>query len=142
LEAPEPPFAVLFVYGPGGIGKTSLLDVFGQLAAGATLLRLDGRDLSPSPHALLAALRSAASVPEEDAPIVSPRRLVLLLDSYERLGPVDGWLRSALLPRLPPRFADGARRTRRAIRVLVGGSGLAGAAAGGVAAQSRPRREP
>jgi hypothetical protein len=103
LESAEPSFAVLFAYGPGGVGKSSLLDVFAGLAAEAraTVVRFDGRDLSPSPQALLAALRSRASVPEGGLPITSPSRLVLLFDSYERLGAVDDWLRAALLPRLP-----------------------------------------
>jgi ABC-type transport system involved in cytochrome c biogenesis ATPase subunit len=51
LESPEPPFSLLHVHGPAGIGKTSLLDVFAGLAAdaGAIVVRLDGRDLVPSP---------------------------------------------------------------------------------------------
>jgi len=58
IDAPEAPFSVLHVHGPGGIGKTSLLDVFGEIAvtAGATVARVDGRDLTPSPVAVLGAL--------------------------------------------------------------------------------------
>ncbi|MFW6092079.1 MAG: ATP-binding protein, partial [Actinomycetota bacterium] len=61
LDSAEPPYSVLFVHGPGGIGKTSLLDVVSGLAAGAgaRVVRLDGRELSPTPSAVLDALAGA-----------------------------------------------------------------------------------
>jgi hypothetical protein len=103
LAAAEAPFAVLYLHGPGGIGKTGLLDVFAALAedAGARVIRLNGRDLIPSPSSLLATLGSSVHVPNGDARISSSERLVVLVDSYERLAPVDDWLRTRLLPRFP-----------------------------------------
>jgi hypothetical protein len=106
LHSPEPPFVMLFIHGPPGIGKTSLLNVCAGLAAdaGARAVRLDGRHLVPSPSAVLGALGEALEVPEGEGPIVVPDdggRLVLLLDTYERLAPLDDWLRTQLLPRLP-----------------------------------------
>jgi energy-coupling factor transporter ATP-binding protein EcfA2 len=106
LDSAEPSFSLLYVHGPAGIGKTSLLDVFAGLAAhaGASVVRLDGRDLSPSPPAVLEALRGVLPVPDgEDASGEPPDadRLVVLIDTYERLGPLDDWLRTRLLPRLP-----------------------------------------
>jgi hypothetical protein len=106
LDSAEPPFSLLHVYGPAGIGKTSLLDAFAGLAAevGASVVRLDGRDLLPSPPVVLEALRGALHVPDGEAAIVGPSetgRVVVLLDTYERLGPLDDWLRTRLLPRLP-----------------------------------------
>lgn len=87
----EPPFAVLHVHGPGGIGKSALLRMYGDLAraAGATVVRVDGRD-TPDPHAI----RDAALTPVDG-------RVVLLVDAYELLGPLDGWVREALVPALP-----------------------------------------
>ncbi|MGD9991473.1 ATP-binding protein [Pseudonocardia sp.] len=87
----EPPFAVLHVHGPGGIGKSALLRMYGDLAraAGATVVRVDGRD-TPDPHAI----RDAALTPADG-------RLVLLVDAYELLGPLDGWVREELVPALP-----------------------------------------
>jgi MoxR-like ATPase len=66
----EPPFSLLHIHGPAGIGKTSLLDVLAGLAAdaGASVVRLDGRDLVPSPPAVLEALREVLEVPEGMAP--------------------------------------------------------------------------
>jgi hypothetical protein len=106
LESPEPPFSLLHVHGPAGIGKTSLLDVFAGLAAdaGTSVVRLDGRDLVPSPPAVLEALRGVLQVSDGEGPIVGPSdtdRLVVLFDTYERLAPLDDWVRTRLLPRLP-----------------------------------------
>jgi hypothetical protein len=106
LDSAEPLFSALHVYGPAGIGKTRLLDVFAELAAaaGASVVRLDGRDLVPSPPAVLEALGGVLEVPEGDGAIAGPSdggRLVVLLDTYERLGPLDDWVRTGLLPRLP-----------------------------------------
>jgi hypothetical protein len=106
LAAAEPSFSMLHVHGPAGIGKTSLLDAFAELAtdAGATVVRLDGRDLVPSPPAVLEALRGMLHVPDGEGAIVGPSdsdRLVVLVDTYERLAPLDDWVRTRLLPRLP-----------------------------------------
>lgn len=104
LESAELPFSVLHIHGPGGIGKSRLLDAFAELAVdtGATVVRLDGRDLTPSPPAVLAALGDAFDVPPGDGPIGGPNgAVVILVDTYERLGSLDDWVRTGLLPRMP-----------------------------------------
>jgi replication-associated recombination protein RarA len=106
LDSADPLFSMLHVHGPAGIGKTRLLDVFAGLAAdaGASIVRVDGRDLVPSPPAVLEALRGVLQVPDGEGAIVGPSdsgRLVVLFDTYERLGPLDDWVRTTLLPRLP-----------------------------------------
>ena len=106
LESPESSLVLLHIYGPPGIGKTTLLDVFAGLAAeaGATVVRLDGRELLPSPQAVLEALGEVLDVPSGEGAITGPSdggRLVVLWDSYERLGRLDDWVRTRLLPRLP-----------------------------------------
>jgi len=107
LDSPEPPFAVLHIHGPAGIGKTTLLDVCAELAAeaGTTVIRIDGHDLVPTPRALLDALGEVLEITDDGGrPIVGPPdgdRLVILLDTYERLAPLDDWVRTRLLPRLP-----------------------------------------
>lgn len=104
LKADEPPFSVLYLHGPGGIGKSALIDVLSDHAdrTGAHVVRLDGRDLPLSVEAILDALGRSLDVPDGERPIASRTgRIVLLIDSYERLTPLDDWLRSRLMPRLP-----------------------------------------
>jgi hypothetical protein len=106
LEAPEPPFTVFHVHGPGGVGKTALLQAFAEAAVGAgrVAVALDGRELEPSPSGFLAALGLALGVPGHDDPLAAlpnDRPVVLLLDTYEMAAPLDDWLRERFLPALP-----------------------------------------
>ena len=86
---------VLFVHGPGGIGKTTLLlEMRTQArAAGRAVTLLDGREIDPSPHGLTEALGGAGT----------GAGAVLLIDGYEQLAPIDGWLRREVIPALPAR---------------------------------------
>jgi hypothetical protein len=95
--------AVLYLHGPGGIGKTSLLDAFTELATehGAAVVRLDAREFAATPGAVLDAMRGVVEVPDDGPIITTSDPLVLLIDSYERLMPVDDWIREGLVPRLP-----------------------------------------
>ncbi|WP_406047274.1 AAA family ATPase [Kribbella sp. NBC_00889] len=99
-------FTVLFVHGPGGIGKTALLGALAEAAeeAGATAVRLDARTVEPSPPAFYAALGAALGLPERAAPLESlaaHSRPILFIDTYEQLVPLDNWLREEFLPELP-----------------------------------------
>jgi hypothetical protein len=89
--------AAVFVHGPAGIGKTALLREATERATAAgdfALIWIDGRDIAPAPDQLEDAL---------GAPPTEGRRLVVL-DSFEHVEALGGYLRRVLLPALP----DGA----------------------------------
>jgi hypothetical protein len=98
IAASEPPFSVLWIQGPGGVGKTSLLSALAEAAEarGRTPVRLDLRTIEPSPPAFLAELERVAGGALEHW-----ERPVLLLDTFEAASALEGWLREAFLPGLP-----------------------------------------
>jgi NADPH-dependent ferric siderophore reductase len=85
---------LVFVHGPGGIGKSTLLRALARRAGRRRyeVVFLDGRDLDPVPDALEDALEPAFAA---DKPL-------LLLDTWERMAAVGTALRTRLLPALPP----------------------------------------
>ena len=107
LQAEILPFYILHIFGPGGVGKTTLLQEFALLSErhGARPIYLDARHIDLSPDAFLSSLGNAlgkhngTSIP--DLLDASPQRTVILIDTYEALTPLDGWLRTNFLPQLP-----------------------------------------
>jgi len=107
LRAEHLPFFVLHVFGPGGVGKTTLLQEF-ILASerhGAYATYLDVRHVEPAPEPFMQSLRFAlnlapdASIPQRFS--TNGKKRVILLDTYETLLPLDDWLRTSFLPQLP-----------------------------------------
>ena len=107
LVSDEPPFFVLFVYGPGGVGKSSLLGQYARLCGEhqANAYTVDARNIEAFPEAFLAALALAMGLRPDESPveamIARGGRHVILIDTYELLAPLDGWLRDVFLPELP-----------------------------------------
>lgn len=107
LDAVELPFQVLFIHGPGGVGKTTLLNEFARLC-GATEARpyyLDARNFESTPESFLAALRAALNLPDDKSVLHTlaeqPYLHIFLIDTTETLLPIDTWLRDVCLPQLP-----------------------------------------
>ena len=80
------PFYVLHIFGPGGVGKTTLLQEFALLSArhGARAIYLDARNIDLSPDVFIDSLyallggRNGESIP--DLLDASPQRTVILID--------------------------------------------------------------
>jgi DNA-binding CsgD family transcriptional regulator len=105
LLAPDGPAAV-FVHGPGGIGKTTL--VTGTLAAlPLNWVSLDGRRMEPTVLGALAELGAAVGEPAPPSVAAAAEQIaeagvdVLVIDSFERLNLLDGWIRNELTYALP-----------------------------------------
>ena len=94
LAADALPFHVAHVYGPGGVGKTTLLHAFERLAgaAGVPAAMLDMRDLEATTEGLARAIDAAFAAAPDGA------RRLLLLDTFEAAQHLDGWLRRVFLP--------------------------------------------
>lgn len=106
VQTAEPPFAVLYVYGPGGIGKTTLLHEYARRAVTGEkiVVQVDGRNIDPTPTGFLFALSQWLELEDVSlAHVIAnwPSTGVLLIDRYEILTALDGWLRETFLPQLP-----------------------------------------
>jgi hypothetical protein len=97
----DPPASVVHICGPGGIGKSALLRAAARHARtiGWEVLSIDGRELGPASGVLEALIKNAPR-PRRGARGGGP---LVLLDSYERMTALDGYLRRDLLPILPDR---------------------------------------
>ncbi|MCG6494265.1 ATP-binding protein [Kitasatospora sp. A2-31] len=87
---PQAPFA-FYVFGPGGIGKSTLLRRLADdaRAAGRLPLELDGRFVSRDP----------ADFERTAAPLLDVPGTVLLVDSFEHCQWLESWLWQRFLPR-------------------------------------------
>ncbi|WOB10212.1 AAA family ATPase [Piscinibacter gummiphilus] len=110
LAAETPSVQVFLVHGPGGIGKTGLLERARLLAAshGIDSVRIDARDVEASVPGLARALAGAFAAPDHDGDLAatlaacgnSPPRLIVI-DTFERVAHLVGWLRESFLAELP-----------------------------------------
>ena len=105
LRENQTSFAVLWLYGPGGVGKTSLLHEYAHVAreADVTLVTVDARHLTPTPQNFLTALNLLLNIDLANSPfeaLAAAARSVILIDTYELLAPLDVWLRETFVPQL------------------------------------------
>jgi hypothetical protein len=92
LDRSEP--AIVWIFAPGGTGKSTLLREMGELARTekTCTVEIDLSSTEASPTAILGEL---------EPHLTGAERVVLLIDSYERGMAIDGWVRETLLPVLP-----------------------------------------
>jgi hypothetical protein len=109
LRAPAFDLVLLYIYGAGGEGKTTLLKHYGEICTehGVRTLSLDAREVDAHPAAFLDAVKNSlgkAIHPGQDVFEALSRletRSILFIDTYEKISPIDDWVRSDFLPRLP-----------------------------------------
>ncbi|GAA0517643.1 hypothetical protein Ade02nite_84000 [Paractinoplanes deccanensis] len=84
--------AVLYLHGPGGLGKSTLLRRFADEARDARrpVVEVNGRLIDPSPQGFTA--EAGATVPDG---------AVLVVDAFEHCQGLEDWLRESYLPTLP-----------------------------------------
>jgi hypothetical protein len=114
--------AVTFLHGIGGMGKSTLLAVLEERLRARTVrsIYLDARRIEPTPRGFWQALgaelglgapaREPTEVEAEALPgavtaalASAPGISVLIIDHYELLRLLDGWLRTDFVPELPER---------------------------------------
>ncbi len=106
ITSGELPFNILYIYGPGGVGKTALLNQFRRLCCELKIqsLYLEARNLESAPQSFLRSLSSIMGLSEYDCPISvlakRQERQVIFIDTYENITPLDEWLREEFLPQL------------------------------------------
>jgi Transcriptional regulatory protein, C terminal/AAA ATPase domain len=99
-----------FVHGPGGIGKTTLLERFrgDAMRAGIVCASIDGSAIASTPAAVaaaiaedLAVIETAATLQDICTAMTSSDCRLLLIDSFDAMEETTGWVRETLLPALP-----------------------------------------
>lgn len=103
----HPSKVLLYVFGPGGQGKTTLLKYLVEscLEKKCRHIQLNGLELEAHPGAVLMALKNALQLPEHQNPVEYmgglSEKMILFIDAYEKLNPLDDWFRVEFLPSMP-----------------------------------------
>ena len=98
--------ALLSIYGPGGIGKSTLIECLMRDARdrGVTTIKIDGRTTPASPEAIERVLLRELGLPPDGNVfdhLGRQERVALFIDTYEYLNPVDSWIHDELIASLP-----------------------------------------
>lgn len=100
------PYSVLFVSGPGGIGKTTLLHEFRYRCRkhGISAVYVDARNVEATPRGFITALDEAMHIGEGTSALEvlheAPGRQVILIDTFEQLASLERWFFTQFLPHL------------------------------------------
>ena len=112
VSAATPEYVLLYIYGPGGQGKTTLAKHLADHCQEQKInsLMVDARDIEPHPVAFMEAVRAA--LVKTPGPMGAqgdlfglleqlPGKTVLFIDTFEKIAPIDDWVRTDFLPQLP-----------------------------------------
>jgi len=107
LNEPELSTHIIFIYGPAGQGKTTIIKELIEVCSvnRNPFIYLDGRDVTPSAAGFYEALCDALNVPTIQKVFETLEKtnktFVLFIDTYKKLNALDNWLREEFLPQLP-----------------------------------------
>jgi hypothetical protein len=106
IASSQLPFNVLHVFGPGGVGKTNLMQQFSRIADSLKIqiIYVESRNIESTAISFINHLQSSMGLQAQDSPLqvlsASQERTVILIDTYEAIAPLDDWLREEFLPQL------------------------------------------
>lgn len=107
LTEKSPATHLVYICGPGGQGKTTLLKQFADRCRDKAVpcLQLDCRYIEPHPDSFREAFHAASPFTDGKTVMESIHAhkgtVILLIDTYEKLKQLDDWLRMEFLPELP-----------------------------------------
>lgn len=98
IQAERLPFNVLYLYAPGGFGKTTLLLEMARFSREQSIptFVLDARHIEPTPAALSSAWAQTVATTLQPAAVSA--RQVICIDTFEIFEPIEAWVRDIWLP--------------------------------------------
>jgi hypothetical protein len=106
ISTAELPYFLLYLYGVGGQGKTTLLKQMMEMCKQYHYqsIYLDAREINASPHIFQEELRMRLNIEVEKDIFEffenNTSKTILFIDTYEKFSPIDDWLRQDFLPLL------------------------------------------
>src|SRR4051812_32464135 len=105
VEGKELTHLLLYISGAGGQGKSSLLRYYADYCDEQSIpyFYIDSRYIESTPQSFLSAFEMASPFgqPVNKEIEMYPGKVILIIDTYEKVSGLDDWLRLQFLPKLP-----------------------------------------